>query len=314
MTRLRSGLARLAVILIAPLLVSACATTGSSSDGARPTPQVISKPLARDSSFALRLPEIENVLYQGVVSHDGAGTGAGSMLYPAPHPAVFLVALVAHGVINESTKSSQKTKMQENADKVLVPYQPILAGYSYKELMHQGLAKIPASGSIKLISHSEKSSTDWLIESTPVFSMTQDQSALIVDNLILVFVSGQRDTAPYKKVVRVVSQPRNETDLVGYWSADNGKNLKQVSVDLFAESMDIGLNDAINMAKPNNNAHKTFRYLEGKNEKMERGQLVSEYCDRVVIKTLREAPMSIPVRRDTSGPHSECGQQTRNLK
>lgn len=312
MTRLRSDLAGLAVTLIAPMLISACATTGSPGDSAGSTPHVISKPLARDSSLSLRLPEIENVLYQGVVSHDGAGTGAGGMLYPAPHPAVFLVALVAHGVINESTKSSQKTKMQENADKVLLPYQPILAGYSYKELMHHGLAKIPASGGMKLINHSEKSSTDWLVESTPVFSMTQDQSALIVDNLVLVYASGQREAAPYKKVVRVVSQPRTETDLVGYWSADNGKNLKQVSVDLFAASVDIGLNDAINMAKPNNNAYKTFRYLEGKNEKMERGQLVSEHCDRLVIKTLRDAPMSIPVRRDTPGAAAGCGQPTRN--
>ena len=236
------------------------------------------------------------------------------MLYPAPHPAVFLIALVTHGVINESVKSSQKTKMQENADKVLLPYQPVLAGYSYKELMHQGMAKIPAGGGMKLISHSEKSSTDWLVESTPVFSMTQDQSALIVDNLVLVYASGQREAAPYKKVVRVVSQTRNETDLVGYWSADNGKNLKQVSVDLFAESVDIGLNDAINMAKPNNNAHKTFRYLEGRNEKMERGQLINEHCDRLVIKTLRDAPMSIPVRRDAPGAPAECGQLTRNLK
>lgn len=309
MTRLLSGTASLAAILVAPMLLAACAT-GPVGDNIGSAPQVVSKPkpLARDSNWSLRLPEMENVLYQGVVNHDGAGVGSGSMLYPAPHPAVFLVALVAHGVINESAKSSQKTKMQENADKVLLPYQTALASYGYKELMQQGLAKLPAGGDKKLLSHSEKSPTDWLVESTPVFSMTQDQSALIVDNLILVYASGQRDAAAYKKVVRVVSQTRNETDLVGYWSAENGRNLKQESASLFAESLDIGLNDAVDVTKPNNNPHKTFRYLEGRNEKMERGQLISERCDRLVIRTLRDAPMSIPVRRDPAGVAAGCGQ------
>lgn len=315
MTRLPFGTSGLAAIFLTPMLLTACAT-GPLDNGAESAPQVISKPepLARDSNWSLRLPEMENVLYQGVVNYDGAGVGSGSMLYPAPHPAVFLVALVAHGVINESAKSSQKTKIQVEADKVLLPYQTVLAGYRYRDLMQQGLAKIPAGGGKQLIGHSERASTGWLVESTPVFSMTQDQSALIVDNLVLIYPSGQRDAATYKKVVRVVSQAKDEADLVHYWSADGGKNLKQESVGLFAESMDIALNDAVNMTKPNNNAHKTFRYLEGRNEKMERGQLVREHCDRLVIKTLRDAPMSIPVQRDATGVRAGCVPVTSTRK
>lgn len=307
MTRPLSDTASLAAILMVPMFLAACAT-GPVGNDTESAPQIISKPLARDSNWSLRLPEIDKVLYQGVVNHDGAGAKAGTMLYPAPHVAVFLAALITHGIINESVKSSQKTKLQEEADKVLLPYQAVLASYSYKELMQQGLAKIPFGGGKKLISHSEKSATDWLVESTPVFSMTQDQSAIIMDNLILIYAPGQREAAEYKNIVRVVSQPWNGEDSVNYWSAENGRKLNEVSVSLFVESVDIALSDVMNKAKPNNLLHKTFRYLEGKNERMERGQLISEHCDRVVIRTLRDAPMSIPVRRDVAAAPAKCVQ------
>lgn len=307
MTRLLSGTASLAAILLVPMLLGACAT-GPVGDGVESAPPIISKPLARDSNWSMRLPEMENVLYQGVVNHDAAGTGTGSMLYPAPHPAVFLAALITHGIINESVKSSQKTKLQEEADKVLLPYQAVLAGYRYNELMQPGLARIPFGGGKKLIGHSEKSATDWLVESTPVFSMTQDQSAIILDNLISIYAPGQQESAEYKNIVRVVSRPWNGQDPMSHWSAENGRKLKEASVGLFAESVDIALNDAMDRAKPNNLAHKTFRYLEGGTEKMERGQLIREQCDRVVIRTLRDAPMSIPVRRDGAAAPGKCVQ------
>ena len=307
MTRLLSDTASLAAILMVTMFLTACAT-GPMDNDAELAPQIVSKPLARDSSWSLRLPEIENVLYQGVVNHDGAGTGTGSMFYPAPNIAGFLAALITHGIINESVKSSQKTKLQEDADKVLLPYRAVLANYSYKELMQQGLTRILVGSGKKLIGHTEKATTSWLVESTPVFSMTQDHSAIIIDNLISIYAPNQPEAVVYQQVVRAVSQPWSGADLVNYWSVENGRVLKEMSVSLFVESVDIALNDAINKAKPNNLPHKTFRYLEGRNEKMERGQLISEQCDRVVIRTLRDAPMSIPVRRDATAASAKCVQ------
>lgn len=302
--------ARLAAIFMAPLLLSACAT-GPVGPDAEPAPPAVTKPFSRDSNWALRLPEVETVLYQGVVNHDKAGIGTGSLLYPAPHVLGFVAALVTHGVINETMKSKQKSKLQEDADKVLVPYQTVLAGYRYQELMQQGLGKLPAAAGRKLMGHAEKPVTEWSIDSVPVYSMTQDQSAIVLDNVISVYPSRDRSAPAYQNIVRVVSQPRSGTDHVNYWSAENGRKLKEESVGMFAESLDIALNDAANAAKPNSNVHKTFRYYEGETERMERAQLISERCDRAVIKTLRGAPMSIPVRRDAANP---CVQASSTLK
>lgn len=45
---------------------------------------------------------------------------------------------------------------------------------------------------------------------------------------------------------------------------------------------------------------RTIRYVEGTAEKMERAQLVSEHCGRLVIKTLRGSLMSVPVKASAS--------------
>jgi hypothetical protein len=172
-----------------------------------------------------------------------------------------------------------------------------LAGYSNKELMSRGLEKTPMGRGRKLVEFTEKSGADWTVESTPVFLITQDQSAIILENAISIVTSGAKSDPVYQKPVRVVSQPKRGTDLVAYWTADGGKNLKEESAALFAESIEIALNDASNVASSNSNAHKTFRYLEGGTEKIERGQLITTYCDHMLIKTLRGEPMSIPNRQ-----------------
>lgn len=238
------------------------------------------------------------------------------MVYPAPNAIGFVAAVITHGLMNQSVRNSEKNKLQEDADKVLRPYQPALLSYSHKQLMQRGLEKMPVGGGKKLVGHTETAGSDWTIESTPVFLMTQDQSAIILENSISIFAPGRKSDAVYHNPIRVVSQPKHETDLEGYWTAENGKRLKEESSSLFAESVEIALREALNMENTNNNAHKTFRYLEGNVEKMERGQLISERCDRVVIKTLRGQPMSIPSRRDTAAaPAAEqCGRVSSNLK
>lgn len=265
--------------------------------------------MPKASSWTLRLPKDDNVMFQGVVSFDGAGAGHGQMLYPGFGGLVgFLAAIVTHGAIVDSAKEAQKTKLQEEADKVLGPYQSVLAAFSHKDLMQAGLEKISMSGTKTLVGFAEKPSADWRVESTPVFMMTQDQSAIILDNLITVYAP-DAPAAAYQNVIRVVSHPRDAADLSAFWTANQGKTLKDESVSLFAHSLDIALGEATNGPSKESNSQKTFRYPEGGTEKMERAQLISEHCNRTVVKTLRDSLMSIPARGTTAADKCGTGRQ-----
>lgn len=258
-------------------------------------------------SWALRLPKTEPVLFRGVVNLDNAGSGPGAMLYPAPGVAGLLAAIVTHGVIMESVKSAEKTRLQTEADQVLAPYQEWLKGFQHRELMQKGLEKTALGERKRLADVGSEDGNDWLIDSTPVYSMTQDRSALILDNILTIRRPGALGAVPYQNTVRVVSQSRTADDLQAVWGADQGALLKEESVRLFAQSLDMGLADAQKPSSAASRAHKTVRYLEGQQEKMERGEVLDDRCGRVVIKTLRGWLMSVPAQSpSTAAGASSC--------
>jgi hypothetical protein len=293
-----------AVLLLAGAAMASMALApGAAAD--EPPPEIVLMP--QDSNWILRLPQDEAVTFQGVVSFDGAGAGEGSMMYPGDAGlGGFLVAIFTHRALTESTKTSQKTKLQEEADKVLVPYRTVLDGYHHRELMQQALQKAALGGGGKLAEPAEQPGSAWFIQSVPVFSMTQDQSAIILDHAIAIYAPDAPSTAVYQNFIRVVSRVHSGKDLAGSWTAHQGKKLKEESVSLYAHSLDLALNEARNGPSKDSGIGKTFRYPEGGVERIERALLVSEQCNRLVIRTLRGWLMSVPKKDAPAKPAAGC--------
>lgn len=265
------------------------------------------KPVPQGPNWALRLPKTEPVFFRGVVNFDQAGNGPGAMMYPAPGALGLLAAIVTHGVIMESAKSAEKTRLQTEADQVLAPYQDLLKGFQHRELMQKGLEKTALGQRKRLMDAGTEEDGEWLIESVPVYSMTQDRSALILDNALTIRRPGALGAEPYKNTVRVVSQARTATDLQAAWGAEQGALLKEESASLLAQSLDMGLADAQKSVSAASGPQKTVRYLEGKQEKMERGEVIDNHCGRVVIKTLRGWLMSVPAQPSAATGTASCG-------
>lgn len=251
------------------------------------------------TEWGLRLPAEENVLYQGVSSFDQVGVGGSSFLYPAPNAIGLLAAIVAHGIVVGTARSSQKTKIQEEADKILLPYRGVLDGFRYRELMQNALARIPNGATARLVEPAVSQGRELLVESVPVFSMTQDQFALVVDNLVVISAPDAAPESAYRNAIRVVAAAHEEADPVSFWSAGNGGKIKDESARLLADSLNIALADYVAGPKQDELPYRTIRYREGSLEKMERAQVLSQACDRLLIRTLRGALMSVPVTRTT---------------
>lgn len=245
--------------------------------------------------WALQVPANEPIAIRGVVNFDTAGTGQGTMMYPAPNAVGLLAAIVTHGVIEGSLKRKQREKLQTAANQVLLPYQATLANYSNKEVVLAALTRRPFGDRKNLIAASGTSGNAWRLDCIPRYSFTQDQRSFILDNTIVVTAPGASVPAR-RTTVRVVSRPRDGDDLVGLWTADQGVALKKELSDLFAESVEVALRALA--AKPGDvgAAFETVRYAEGSTEKIERAQPLYKECGRVVLKTLRGTLMSVPAR------------------
>lgn len=277
------------VACAAAVLGAACAFAQDETAAAPPAPPADAEvapapvPVPATPRWVVRLPAADPVVFRGAENFDTAGTGAAPMLYPAPSAAGLLAVVLVHGLMNESAKSAQKAKLQEQADQVLVPYRKLLAAYTHAELAQGAPAPASVDGQA------------WQVDSAPVFSLTQDQQALVLDNVVSVRRAGSAGAAAYESVVRIVSAPTAEADPVAYWSKDNGAAFRAVAGALMRESIELAVSMADKTMPAGAAAQKTFRYFEGGTERVERASLVFERCARRVLLTLRETLMSVPL-------------------
>lgn len=263
-------------------------------------------------SWSLRLPGDGKVAFRGALDDGGASVGSPSMLYPAPNAAGFIAAVITHGLIVESQKNTQRKKAQENADRVLDPYRSLLDVITYEELARAWGERMPQEGARKLIGPSEAPAIGgWLIEAKPVFTMAQDQRTLRLDAAITIRAPDAADSAASQHHILVISPAVGSESPTEAWTAGEGKALREASAWLFAESVDIAMGAAAGDGDVADRPFRTIRYLEGRTEKMERAQLISEQCGRAIIKTLRGALMSVQLKAPTpgaSGAQASCAQ------
>jgi hypothetical protein len=258
---------------------------------------------APPDDWGVRIPADARVVYRGVVSFDTAGMPGGSMLYPAiGGVGGFVAALITHGVIVEASKSSEKTRLQEEADRVLQPYQAQLQDFRYPELLRLGVERLPSPERKKLLQPAEPHA-GWVLTTAPTFFMTPDQRALVLDNVVSFLAPGEAATPAHTVAVRVVSSPvQGEADARWNATAPAGTLLKEESAQLLAQSLAIAAREAQRGGAEREAAFRSVRYRQGDAEKVERAQVVENGCDRVVVRTLRGGLLSVPA----SSPAGDC--------
>jgi len=255
---------------------------------------------AEDRAWVIAVPDGPGASYHGLASFDGAGTDASAMLYPVPSLIALPFVVLAHGLIVEGAKSSQKSSIQQAADKVLGPYKPVIDSMTMAGLVGDGARRLSTPGEKRLAPRDQAGNDGFLLETLPVYAMTQDERAILIDNVVRVYKPGARETPEFAGIVRVVSTPLpKDITPSDYWLKDDGKRMRDLSAELWAESVDIGLGE---WSAPHDGPEKTYRYAEGAAERMERAKLLREVCGHLVVKTLRGEFLSIPKR----GPLQAC--------
>lgn len=169
---------------------------------------------------------------------------------------------------------------------------------NHEELLSLAIVKFPGDTRVQWANNETGHEHDPVVESNLIISMTQDQSALILDNAITITKWHDATKADYHASIRVVSPVQAETAPSEYWTKNNGERLKEISAELIADSLQIAIHDAEALkSAPDSNPFRTIRYKEGETEKFERAQIVSNECSRVLIRTLKGDLMSVPVSR-----------------
>ena len=251
------------------------------------------------AGWALQLPQDDKLIYQGVVNGSVSSNTRG-VAYVGVHPLLFLASVLTHAAMEDAWHKKQRDGLQRSADRVLEPYRQVLDNFGHRELVQLALPQVTAPAGGSLIEHDQAPPQgQWVVQGVPVFSLTQDAQALLLDHALEVRAAAAPAEPLYRNVIRVVSLPRSEDDLVAGWTADAGRPLKEQSASLLALSLDIALSAAASnaaSAQTDDKPFRTVRYTEGAQEKIERAQVLEERCGRLLLKNLRGWLMSVPAR------------------
>jgi hypothetical protein len=267
--------------------------------------------IASETDVGLRVPPGDRLVFKGVLSFDDAGGHTGPMMLYPGGVAGLVAGVLTHGTLESSARQREKDRIQAAADKVLGPYAEVLGRYKPRELMQRAASRMTIGGRKNLIDADTKPSSGTMVESSPVFFLTQDQLAIVLENDVLISGSASAEPA-YRNGIRVVSAPKEAANPSESWLGNNGENLKQTSAQLMSESLEIAIQDAsAAYSKSSHAPYRTVRYAEGKLEKMERAQILSATCDRLLLRTLRESLVSVPIKKDDTLRPSSCNSSAR---
>ena len=243
-------------------------------------------------ALALRGALDQKIEFHGAMNNDRTGGGAGTMMYPAPGLAGFLAAIATHAIIANGIQDAEKTRRREEADKMLLPHRQALDGYKYVDLMMAAVPLITTSGKMRVVLAVTGAAPDEvLVDSVPLFYMTQDLRAIVMDNALSITMAGR--ATPYQTVIRVVSPARGAEVTPGFWFDDQASKLRQTSASMFARSIDLAINDMRGVPAVAG-VFKTVRYSEGGAECMERAEILGTSCEHLLLRTLRGNLMAVP--------------------
>jgi hypothetical protein len=297
MKRFVRGILMLAAVALS---ASAMALEASPAERASVNRTTLNRGQIAIEDWAVRLPNETNVTFRGALNTDAAGGGTGAMLYPAPNVGVLLAALVTHGLLNGASRKLEASRLQNEANKVLDPFRGIIGDLRHDDLYRLALRGKRAAGATRIAVPGEAPASEWFFGIDPVFSMTQDQRALIFDSAFVVYAPNEPAKPVFQSAVRVVSSPIPGPDPVLFWSDVEGNNLKVLSAGLLAMALDLVSAEIATgddrRGDADTSAHRTIRYLEGASEKFERSELLRVTCGRALVKTLRGGLMSVPLK------------------
>lgn len=268
-------------------------------------------PVLNETFFNVSFDPKNPITFVGKKSLNGSNQTSPAILYPADTAGLFLVSILTHATMSGAVEKSRLSKEQEEANKVLEPFNQHIAivdtGYLSNELQ-LNVSESQLDKFTFLHGDQQSESSKWQINVVPVFAMTQSKGSFLLYNKMTFIDRSLINTKkkktqkkakkgtpnPYEKLVVIVSDPVLETDTANYWLRDEAKVFRDSVKTLYIESFQLGVSRQFGSLEPAQAKQITIKYLEDGLKKIERGYVISQTCRRTVFESLAGEIKSVP--------------------
>lgn len=233
------------------------------------------------------------VEFRGLPNLDREGGGPQGMMYPAPSAAGFLVAVLTHAVVNEAVRQKQRDNVQAQADQVLNDYRLQIEGMDREGLLERVRADVRRSGFEPGAWLREAGQeAGWSVDVHPIYWMTQDRQALILDAAFSIRERGKMP-AVRQLNLRAVSSPKVAGEALDHWKQDLA--LTAQAAALMGEVVQTLAAELAGQWTQTQAPQRTHRYLEGGQQRIERAELVQKRCGRALLRNLSGDLLWVPL-------------------
>ncbi len=258
----------------------------------------------------VRFDAKQPVTFVGKKSLDAAGSAGAPIMYPGDTAGLFLVSILAHAAVSGGVEKARLSKEQEEANKVLEPYNPYITSINEAFLLqHTQLQDLQGTTDKLQLLLGDKcqENSRWQVNVVPVFAMTQNQSSFLIYNKLTFFdrsltpkerkkikkvKKGQPD--PNEKVIVIVSDPVLVDDKADFWLRENAGAFHSAVRNLYVDSFNLGIARYFGDLKNLDTKQVTIKYLENGVKKIERGYVISQTCQRTIFESLAGEIKSVP--------------------
>ena len=214
----------------------------------------------------------------------------GQMMYPGG-AASFFAAIAIHAGVSESAKNERKNGAQKVADAYVQPFLPAAQQLSYNTLWESFVASESAEqyDFSYLVDPEQLPEKEMgiLVVAQPIFMMNKEQDTLSIRTTVSIYSSEQPDKLLYSNQAEFIAKASPDKDPMVFWLADSYKNLHATMHQLFEESILSLMIDSSGGYNVEGVKTKNYQYFEGEMKMFERGTLLFEDKDKVLIRTLR---------------------------
>lgn len=214
------------------------------------------------------------------------------MLYPAPNAGGLIAAVLTHALLINGSRESDRQARLKASEQILEPYQPTIEKLDAAQLTTALQSRWSAD-------QAHPTTPARIVHVQPHFRVSADHRVIVMDARIRVQEPDLvTDASTSDRLVQVVSTPGSGEDPLASWLDNDAHHFREEIVALLAHGIDIALK--LPHQPGTAVAARTQRYVFGNETRMERGQQLASGCGRVVLWTLRESLMSVPLAGNLS--------------
>ena len=225
--------------------------------------------------------------FYGLLESNPGGASTPIMYSGAAGLAGLLAQVLTHAAIANQAQNDALSKEQQASNLVLKNYDEYIKANTKQSFFANALSSVNVpTVQLGLIQPSKILDGMLIVDSLPVFYLSQDEGSIVIKHHIKVYYSHSPDELLFENMAKVISKPIVVSENNNIWLVGDGKLFSDTTHQLYNISLEFLIKDFYKFLDASE-SNKTHKYYIGGKKFYVRGALVLDDCNGKAIRNLK---------------------------